>query len=218
MALRLDPERLAEWREELDVLDSLVLSFSVDLCFADLTNVAWLDEADLRLTLDLSSLCDRDRETFEEAALPELSSRESFPGAEERRLSPDISVSGGVGGLDDFFDVEPFLDTSSAFRLRSSSPPSVGSGVRGFSVLVGDKSSLLMTASLLCALLNDGYGNDTRLPASVDFEGDPSLPAPTSLLPSFSLLLLRCFLDEDDTSDPSPPSPATLLRDDLEDR
>jgi len=73
-----------------------------------------------------------------------------------------ISVSGGVGGRElFFFEVVDDL-TSEGWsltdfdRLRFE-PTSVGSGVKGSTRLVGRvRLSLLLTASLLCALLKVG--------------------------------------------------------------
>lgn len=141
-----------------------------------MTKVAWLETPDRLLTLDVSSLCDRDLETPDVDGLisvGEPSRLTAFAGTEARLLSPDISVSGGLGGRDDFFDVEPLRDPSADLdRESSASPKSVGSGVNGASLLDGERSSRLITASLLCALLNEGYGNDTRFPLRVDLEGD----------------------------------------------
>lgn len=72
------------------------------------------------------------------------------------------SVSGGLGGLPSFaaFAAATGVTLSTNFDLCFSEPRSVDSGVYGSALsFTGDpKSSLLFTASLLCALLKLGYG------------------------------------------------------------
>lgn len=214
--LLVDSDLLMECRDEVDRTDPDERSFSCDLCSRDFTYVAWLDEADFLLILDLSSLRDPDLETPETADF--VVSSPLF------LLSAETSVSGGVGGLEPFFDVDDFLGSSADFDLRSSSPKSVGSGVRGFDFRRSVTSSRLMTASLLWALLKVGYGIDIRCLSSdiLDMSAATSLVEPFlslgsswSLSRSLSLSLLRWRLVE--ASLPSTPS---LLRDvdDLEDR
>lgn len=126
--------------------------------FGALTYVAWLDVPERRLTLDdRSSLCDFDLETPETESLSVSFSFlfTSLPGAEDRLLSSVTSVSGGLGGVEVFL-TEPLRELFEDFVRRSSSPASVGSGVTGASRLDGERSSRLMTASLLCALLKEG--------------------------------------------------------------
>lgn len=202
--------------------------------FDDLTYVAWLEEPERRLTFERSSLWDLDLETPDTDSLSESFAffLTSLPGAEDRLLSSDISVSGGLGGVDAFL-TEPLRELPEDFVRRSSSPASVGSGVTGASRLDGERSSRLITASLLCALLKEGYGSETRLALMADL-GVPvriSLVEPArsllalldpdiSLLPRLearsssslrSRLLLRCFRGDDRWELESPPSPDSLL-------
>lgn len=143
--------------EELDNLDS-VRSLSADLCGGALTYVAWLLVLDLRLTLDLSSLSDCDRETPD--PLDRGRNRPSSSlSSRVLRLSAR-SVSGGVGGRALFFDDEDVLVSSplSPLSVSPSAPStSVGSGVKGSDRFwVGLDTSSRLKASLLCALLKDG--------------------------------------------------------------
>lgn len=62
----------------MESLDSEVLSFSCDLWFAGLMYVAWLEETEGRLTLDLSSFLEADLEMLEEVDLSSLSAFLSF--------------------------------------------------------------------------------------------------------------------------------------------
>lgn len=92
-----------------------------------------------------------------------------------------------------------------------------------------------MTASLLCALLKEGYGSETRLPSRSDivnrdeeaprpptslsdFVRSDDLSSPSSRVLSRSFSRLRWRLVEDTSEPASPSSPLALVRDDLEER
>jgi hypothetical protein len=162
---------------------------------------------------DLSSLfsffdVDLLKEEFLELGLP-CSSRSSWS-FDIREGVPflcwETSVSGGLGGRPSLvvcWGVECSADFDLAF---SSVPTSVDSGVIGLACFADNlTSSLLLTASLLCALLKDGYGrlvlddapgaeavrasSGTR--SAMDEDGSESL----SLSLSFSLSFLRRWGD-----------------------
>jgi hypothetical protein len=77
-------------------------------------------------------------------------------------LSCENSVSGGLGGLASLvtFPLRGVILSTDFDRNFSSDPTSVDSGVYRFGLFLNGvpKSSLLTTASLLCALLKLGYG------------------------------------------------------------
>jgi hypothetical protein len=119
----------------------------------------------------------------------------------------DRSVSGGDGGLSSWRAsaraVEFFRaaggESADLDRLISLPPRSVASGVSGSARRAeGDEtSSLLWSASLLCALLNDGYGMLARsLPRPLDSSGTRSVmdlvAADLSSKSSFSMSLVLC--------------------------
>lgn len=156
-------DRFAERREELDARESERCK-SCDFLVKALTNVAWLDDRDLSLTRDFSSRSEAAREIPEALDLG-LGGSSSTLSSPSRFLSAERSVSGGVGGREDFLDAEGSAVRSADFDRSfffSSSPPvpppiSVVSGVKGIDERrLEDTSSRLTTASLLCALLKEG--------------------------------------------------------------
>lgn len=153
--------------------------------------MAWLDDADRRLTRERSSVRDAEREMVEDldfdlfkatssgissvgvrilgvsipgVALFGMSSctvassvASSFMGS-SAFFSASTSVSGGLGGRSVCSPAaEDFLD----FGLPPPAPTSVCSGVIGLGAGIA-RLSRLTTASLLCALLKDGYGREIR--------------------------------------------------------
>lgn len=150
------------------------------------TKVAWLDAFE---SLDLDSCLEVDLETHEPLDDGLVSGRSaSFIelGVSGLFLCAARSVSGGDGGLsscrlscravDDFRTAGG--ESADFDRLISLPPKSVVSGVSG-SVrrgAVAETSSLLWRNSLLCALLNDGYGTLPRsLPMPRESSGTRSV-------------------------------------------
>jgi hypothetical protein len=150
-----------------------------------MTKVAWLDAFE---TLDLDSCLEVDLETQEpldEGRVSGASASFTDTGVSDLFLWPDRSVSGGDGGRSSWraswraVEVLRVAGGESADleRLISLPPRSVVSGVSGSDRRAPgeETSSLLWRASLLCALLNDGYGRLPRsLPRPLDSSGTRS--------------------------------------------
>ncbi len=147
-----------------------------------MTNVAWLDVFEI---LDLDSCLDVDLEThdpLDEGLVSGRSASFTETGVSGLCFWADRSVSGGDGGRSSWRGsscrVAGVLraaggESADLDRLISLLPRSVASGVSG-SVrrpAGAERSSLLWSASLLCALLNDGYG---MLPRSLCMPLDSS--------------------------------------------
>ena len=171
-----------------------------------MTKVAWLDAFE---SLDLGSCLDVDLDTQElldEGLVSGVSASFTDPGVSGLFLWPDKSVSGGDGGRSSWrvswCAVGDFRvaggDPTDLERRISLPPRSVVSGVSGSERRAPgeETSSLLWRASLLCALLNDGYGRFPRsLPIPRPSSGTRStmdrdaagLPSRSSLSMSFVL-------------------------------
>lgn len=155
----------------LEAVSSIISTPSIGFNLDDLTYVAWLDVLDLMDSFDLSSCCEPDREMPDVLDLGRSESSDRSFEVEDlpcRFFSLDRSVSGGLGGRSSLRDDCLFSFGSSADldRRLLSEPRSVGSGVNRSSWgAETPRSSRLWTASLLCALLKEGYGRLTLLPA-----------------------------------------------------
>jgi hypothetical protein len=178
-------------------------TFSWDLLVGVLTYVAWLEVLDFELTLEASRTCGEPvldgPDVLEAGPGVSLSTSSSLAASVAPFLCPETSVSGGVGGRDVFL-VDDLRGISADFDRRASSPPtSVVSGVRGFDLREA-RSSLLRTASLLWALLNEGYGMEMRvLPSEVReaLTARSLVEEARSRGSSGSFGRLRCFLVEE---------------------
>lgn len=133
-----------------------------------MTKVAWLDVFEI---LDLDSCLDVDLDTHEpldEGLVSGPSASFTDTGVSGLFFCAERSVSGGEGGLSSWrgscLAVEVLRaaggESADLDRFISLAPRSVVSGVSGSvrRAAGGETSSLLWRASLLCALLNDGYG------------------------------------------------------------
>lgn len=155
----------------LEAVSSIISTPSVGLNLVDLTYVAWLDVLDLMDSFDLSSCREPDREMSDVLDLGRSESSERSFEVDDlpcRFFSLDTSVSGGLGGRSSLRDdcLLSFESSVDLDRRLLSEPRSVGSGVNSSSWgAEPPRSSRLWTASLLCALLKEGYGRLTLLPA-----------------------------------------------------
>ena len=177
-------------------------SLSWDLCVGWPTKVAWLEEPDVRLTRESASRRDSDFDSVEARDLGRSRRLPPLVSSSRLFLSAERSVSGGEGGGEAFLEDEDLRPAPVVFDLCPSSfPTSVGSGVGGSVRFLPETFSLLDTASLLWALLNDGYGRDTRSRSNVETPLRRSLAENRLSLDSGSVLsfsLVRCFLTDVD--------------------